>query len=126
MEECPVCSTSRYKLGKKSPRKVVWYFPLIPRLQRYFADKKEAKLMRWHKVRAYANIEDGVLRHPADGLQWKTLDYEFPEFGSEPRHLRLGMSTDGINPYRNQSSTHSTWPMFVWMYNLPPMVVHEA
>ena len=43
LEECPVCETSQYRLGKKSPQKVVWYFPLIPRLQRYFADKKEAK-----------------------------------------------------------------------------------
>ena len=43
---CPVCKAARYKKGKKAPRKVVWYFPLIPRLQRYFADRKEAELMR--------------------------------------------------------------------------------
>jgi hypothetical protein len=30
--ECPVCKESRYKRGKKAPRKVVWYFPLM-RLQ---------------------------------------------------------------------------------------------
>lgn len=28
------------------------------------------------------------------------------------------MSTDGLNPLGNQSSTHSTWPVFVWPYNL--------
>src|SRR3954464_8102097 len=48
---CPVCGVSRYKKGKKAPRKVVWYFPITPRLQRYFADPKEAKLMRWHAER---------------------------------------------------------------------------
>src|SRR3954468_17358119 len=32
---CSVCGVSRYKRGKKVPRKVVWYFPIIPR-QRYF------------------------------------------------------------------------------------------
>ena len=33
--KCPVCDADRYKLGmKKAPRKVVWYFPLRPRLQR--------------------------------------------------------------------------------------------
>ena len=45
---CPVCGVSRYKKGKKAPRKVVWYFPITPRLQRYFTDPKQAKLMRWH------------------------------------------------------------------------------
>ena len=32
-------------------KKVVWYFPITPRLQRYFVDPKEAKLMRWHTDR---------------------------------------------------------------------------
>ena len=41
----PVCGADRYKSGKQAPKKVVWYFPLRPRLQRYFADRKEAKLM---------------------------------------------------------------------------------
>ena len=41
--KCPMCNATRYKQGtKKAPRKVVWYFPLIPRLQRYFAYRKEA------------------------------------------------------------------------------------
>ena len=43
---CPVYDAARYKKGKKAPRKVVWYFPITPRLQRYFANPKEAKLMR--------------------------------------------------------------------------------
>ena len=56
---CPVCKASRYKRGsKKAPRKVVWYFPLTPRLQRYFADPKEAELMRWHAERKRPEDED--------------------------------------------------------------------
>ncbi|KAK1667113.1 hypothetical protein QYE76_055272 [Lolium multiflorum] len=39
---------------------------------------------------------------------------------NDPRNIRLGASTDGFNPFGNQSSTHSTWPVFVWIYNLPP------
>jgi hypothetical protein len=32
---CPVCNAARYKKkGEKVPRKVVWYFPLIPRIGR--------------------------------------------------------------------------------------------
>src|SRR4051812_48330816 len=43
---CPVCVQGRYKReNKKFPRKVVWYFHITPRLQRYFVDPKEAKLI---------------------------------------------------------------------------------
>lgn len=123
---CPVCDAARYKKGKKAPRKVVWYFPLIPRLQRYFADRKEAELMRWHAERRNKILKDPKrneevnLTHPSDACQWKAIDDEFPSFGAEPRNIRLGASTDGLNPFGNQSSTHSTWPVFVWIYNLPP------
>jgi hypothetical protein len=30
------------------------------------------------------------------------------------------MSTGGVNPFGNQSSTHSTWPVVLSLYNLPP------
>ena len=104
----------------------MWYFPLIPRLQRYFVDPKEAKLMRWHAERKEAVLSDPewvekpVLTHPSDARQWKALDAFDEEFGNDPRNIRLGASTDGLNPFGNQSSKHSTWPVFVWMYNLPP------
>jgi len=114
--------------GKKAPRKVVWYFPITPRLQRYFADPKEAKLMRWHAERKKPEDDendpekekDKMLRHPSDGSQWNALNIEYPVFGDDPRNIKLGASTDGLNPFGSQSSTHSTWPVFVWMYNLPP------
>ena len=70
---CPVCGVSRYKRGKKAPRKVVWYFPITPRLQRYFVDPEEAKLMRWHAEREKPEVIDPekekMLRHPSDGSQ---------------------------------------------------------
>jgi hypothetical protein len=44
---CLVCKAARYKDGKKYSQKVVWYFPLIPHLQRYLVDRKKAKLMHW-------------------------------------------------------------------------------
>ena len=25
-----------------------------------------------------------------------------------------------MNPFGNQNTNHITWPVFVWMYNLPP------
>ncbi|KAK1603126.1 hypothetical protein QYE76_018904 [Lolium multiflorum] len=84
--------------------------------------------MQWHAEREKPadDPEKGkILTHPADASQWNALDIEFAdEFGSEPRNIHLGMSTDGLNPFGN-SSTHSTWPVFVWPYNLP-QAVHKA
>ncbi|XP_074291434.1 uncharacterized protein LOC141618227 [Silene latifolia] len=86
---------------------------------RLFANKEDAKLLTWHKT---AKANDGKLRHPADGLEWKYIDSKYPEFGKEPRNLRLALSTDGMNPYGNLSSQHSTWPVLLAIYNLPPFL----
>lgn len=48
---CMVYGITRYKKRKKAPRKVVWYFPITPRLQRFFDGPNEAKLMHWHADR---------------------------------------------------------------------------
>ncbi|XP_068466379.1 uncharacterized protein [Phaseolus vulgaris] len=97
--------------------KVVWYLPIIPRLKRLFANADDAKNLRWHADNRKC---DGLLRHPADSLQWKNIDKEFPEFGKESRNLRLGLATDGMNPFGNLSSNHSSWPVLLVIYNLPP------
>ncbi|KAL6333794.1 hypothetical protein AAG906_028980 [Vitis piasezkii] len=41
--------------------------------------------MRWHKEK---RVDDGVLRHP-----------NVPSFSSESRNVRLGLSSDGFNPF---------------------------
>ena len=82
--------------------------------------------MRWHAERNKPENDDEnedadkMLRHPSDAKQWEALDFEYPTFGDNPRNIRLGVSTDGLNPFGNQSSTHSTCPVFVWIYNLLP------
>ncbi|KAL8146611.1 hypothetical protein AgCh_004366 [Apium graveolens] len=73
--------------------------------------------MVWYAVE---RKKDGKLGHPADGEAWKTMDAKYPEFSSEPRNVRLGIATDGFNPFRKMSATHSTWPIVVVNYNLPP------
>jgi hypothetical protein len=99
----------------KVPQKVVLYFPITPRLNRYFVDPKEAKLMQWHVEREKPgdDPEKGtILTCPADASQWLALDME-DGFGDDARNIRLGMSIDGLNPFGNQSSTHSTWPVLM-------------
>ena len=34
--------------------------------------------------------------------------------------LRFGLSTDGMNPFGEQSSSHSTWHVTLCIYNLSP------
>ena len=118
LDRCPKCGASRYKQhGKRPPAKVMWYLPIVPRFRRLFANAKDAKLLRWH---VEGRKSDGMLRHPGDSPQWRTIDGKFPEFSEEPRNLRLGLSADGMNPYRTMSSNHSTWPVILTVYNLPP------
>jgi hypothetical protein len=125
---CPTCDTSRYKkidnleeLGsnekKKIPAKVFWYFPVIPRLERLFANPASAKLLRWH---ADERKKDGKLRHPADASQWREIDSKYEIFAKESRNIRFALSTDGMNPFGNMTTTHSTWPVLLSIYNLPP------
>ena len=129
MHVCPVCNASRYKRKNQSddderievkkgpPAKVAWYLPVIPRLKRFFANPKNAKLLYWHSEE---RKNDGKLRHPADSAQWRNIDRRFADFGAEPRNIRFGLSTDGMNPFGNMSSRHSTWPVTLCIYNLPP------
>jgi len=58
--------------------------------------------------------------HLADCSQWKKIDRFFPDFGKEARNLRLGLASDGMNPYGNLSTQHSSWPILLVIYNLSP------
>lgn len=128
-ESCHICKSSRWVTskkkgalgqcanGKKKASKVFRYFPLIPRLQRIFATEKTSKDTRWH---AEERTKDGKLRHPADAQAWKEFDALFPDFTSDPRNIRLGLASDGFNPFGMASSRHSTWPVILVPYNLPP------
>ncbi|XP_073057930.1 uncharacterized protein [Primulina eburnea] len=132
-QACKVCNLSRWKdlrkktkksskggkkcLFVKTPAKVFWYFPLKPRLQRLFMSTKTAENMQWHSKK---RVVDGILRHPADSQAWKAFDERHHDFASDVRNVRLGLAADGFNPFKNQSVSHSTWPIVLMPYNLPP------
>ncbi|XP_004289416.1 PREDICTED: uncharacterized protein LOC101293241 [Fragaria vesca subsp. vesca] len=127
-ETCPKCKLSRWKPQrttmkenrkkiKKIPWKILRYFPLTPRLQRLFMSSKTAQAMIWHFE---DRVKDGVLRHPADAEAWKHFDQIHPLFDDEHRNVRLGLATDGFNPFGNMSPNRSTWPILLFPYNLPP------
>ncbi|GJR07563.1 hypothetical protein Tco_0790215 [Tanacetum coccineum] len=122
LDFCPVCNTSRWKdsntPGKKVPKKVLRYFPIIPRLQRLYKSSHTAKEMIWHATGKCT--EPGKMQHPVDGRAWKNFDTKYPDFAKEPRNVRLGLAADGFNPFGNLSQAYSMWPVILTTYNLPP------
>ncbi|XP_058740919.1 uncharacterized protein LOC131613250 [Vicia villosa] len=129
---CPKCGTSRWKttngdvpaneMGtsekrKNLPAKILRWFPLKQMLQRLFMSFEVVESMRWHQD---GRLNDGSLRHPADSLAWKEFDARYPTFSSDPRNVRLGLASDGFNPFKTMSISHSTWPIILIPYNLPP------
>ncbi|XP_004293088.1 PREDICTED: uncharacterized protein LOC101311358 [Fragaria vesca subsp. vesca] len=98
-------------------QKVLWYFPPIPRFKRMFQSTTTTKDLTWH---ADDRKKDGLMQHLADSPSWKLIDTKWPEFGGEPRNLRLALSSDGFNPHSSLSSKYSYWPVILVIYNLPP------
>nr|GEW95828.1 hypothetical protein [Tanacetum cinerariifolium] len=94
-----VCNMSRWidsnTQGKKVPKKVLRYFPIIPRLQRLYKSSHTAKA-------------------------WKNFDIKYPDFAKEPRNVQLRLAADGFNPFGNLSQSYSMWPVILTTYNLPP------
>ncbi|KAF5476994.1 hypothetical protein F2P56_003676 [Juglans regia] len=120
--ECPKCNASRWILStsnhQRIPQKVLRYFPLKPRLQKLFMSKKTAQAMRWHLEE---HVQDPTcMRHPSDSSVWKEFDNKHGWFSQDPRNVRLGLASDGFNPFNNMSKPYSIWPVLLVPYNLPP------
>ena len=124
LDKCPKCKASRWKTNvhtgetkKGVPQKVLRHFPVIPRLKRMFRSEEMAKDLRWHFTN---KSSDGKLRHPVDSVTWDHMNAKYPTFADEARNLRLGLSTDGFNPFNMKNSMYSCWPVLLGNYNLPP------
>ncbi|XP_059638837.1 uncharacterized protein LOC132281119 [Cornus florida] len=97
MTKCPKCGASRWKENERT-KKVKNGVP--------------AKVLR---------SGDRKMRHPVDTPAWHTIDKKWPSFASDSRNLRLGLSTDGFNPFGDLSSAYSCWPVTLVVYNLSPL-----
>ena len=97
----------------------MWYLPVIDHLRAIFENPEDAKMMPWHASDEHMK-DDGKLWHPSNGKQWKRFNAKFHKFGDEARNVRFALSTDGMNPFGDLSSSHNTWPVILSIYNLPP------
>ncbi|XP_021750776.1 uncharacterized protein LOC110716190 [Chenopodium quinoa] len=100
--ECHICHASRWKIVKG----------------------KEGDVSE--KGKETCKKDDGIIRHPADGEAWKKFDEKYLEFAADPRSVRLGLASDGFNPYRLMNTNYSTWPVVLIPYNLPPWLCMKS
>ena len=70
--------------------------------------------MRWHDTEW---LKDGNLRHTADGNAWKDFDSLHPDFANDARNVRLGLWSNGFNPFITMNISHSIWPIMLINYN---------
>ena len=104
---------------RRIPALVMWYLSPIDRLRRLFSNPRDSKLMRWWDLDE-CKKDDGVLCHPSHAQQWKDFDAKYQEFHEDPRNIRFALSTNGMNPFGDRTSTHNTWLVILSIYNLPP------
>ncbi|KAL3675028.1 hypothetical protein R1sor_024976 [Riccia sorocarpa] len=65
------------------------------------------------------------MRLVVDSPAVRHVEQTWPEFGRDPRHLRFGLASDGVSPYGVKSSSHSTWPVVLTNYNVPPWLASK-
>jgi hypothetical protein len=84
---------------------------------------KTTKVARWHQSKR--KLVNNELSHPADDGAWEKLNKSWPKFVEDARNLRLGLATDGFNPFGKMNTSYSMWPISVVSYNMPPWVSME-
>ncbi|KAL3690612.1 hypothetical protein R1sor_016921 [Riccia sorocarpa] len=117
---CPKCNEARYRedtQGTKIAKKVLRRFPIIPRLRHMFRCRSIANLMTWHSSN---RSTDGTMRFVSNSPAVAYIEETWPKFARDPRHLRLGLASDGVSPYSIRSLTYSVWPVALMNYNIPP------
>jgi hypothetical protein len=108
---------------RKIPALVMWYLLVIDHLKCVFPNPRDAELVPWHSKRRRDNDEE--IRHPADGTRWKKFDLQYPEFLAESRNKRFSLSTNGMNPFGENRTVHSTWLIILVMCNIPTWLCHK-
>ena len=120
---CPKCGGRRYRdeERRRFSVKVLRHFPIIPRLQRLFMSPTISKLMVWHAENQSNQAGgDGLVKRPCDSKAWQHFEENVdPSFANDPRHVHFALATDGVNPFKQNRSSWSTWPVLLLNYNLP-------
>ena len=87
-----------------------------------FQNPSISKFMLWHSEnRSDHDGGDGLVRHSYDSKAWQHFhDNVDPTFGNDPWNTHFALAANGVNPFKQNRSTWSTWPVLLLNYNLPP------
>jgi hypothetical protein len=114
LEHLTVClkpdyGASKWLLGSDCvPARVIRHFPLLPRLLWMFCSASISKLLRYHSE--YPNPDKEVMKSIVDSPAWEHVDSNIDlSFFLEQRNLRFVLALDGVNPFKHNSTQHSTW-----------------
>jgi hypothetical protein len=55
----------------------------------------------------------------------ENFDLQYPKFVAESRNIRFALSIDGMNPFGENRTVHSTWLVILMMYNIPIWLCHK-
>jgi hypothetical protein len=87
-----------------------------------FSNLRDAQPFLWHVKQKI----DGKIQHPMDGRPWKyfNLNHE-KDFSNDPRNIMFGLSSNGMNPFREMRNPYSTCLVIMCIYNLRPWPCHK-
>jgi hypothetical protein len=103
-DKCPKCNIGWFVDGSTIvPQKVLQHFPLILRLVRIYRCKYLTKFYTQHKNGASF---------------WKMA-----KICCNVCNIKLRLTLDEVNPFGDLSLCHSTWPLVLFYYNMPPLLV---
>ena len=71
--------------------------------------------MTWHKDE---RVDDEIMRHLAYSMAWKSFDELHPSFALDPRNVRLGLASDGFQPFKNLKTPYTISHVVLIPYNL--------
>lgn len=118
--KCPICDEPRFMLNDTTPRKKFKYISVATRLQWYFANTSTSKMLQMHSECVSDCCE--IVTNIHQSKAWHEWYNQSGVFQGESRSISFALCTDGLNPFSNEKTRYSMWPMFLVPLNMPQSV----
>ena len=92
------------------------YVPIFVDLRK----KRREKKIKQSEHAEQQHEDGGIIPHCSNSLAWKHFNLTHLSFASKSRNVKLGLCTDGFQPYGQSGQQYSCWPIILTPYNFPP------